>query len=430
MRKGILAAIILFMLVVTMLVPFVVASAQAEAAPVPPAASSHGIKIYWHKDKIPLQPAAVNNLTYHGGPVMAGTDNDYLIFWEPTGNVSTNYNSLIQRYFTDVENTGLYQNNTQYTDSTGMGPVNGHLAGVWVDTNPYPESPVLDQDLRTEISRAQSQFGWTTSGNNEFFVFLQSGTDLCTDSSHADCASNSFCAYHGWAGQLIYGAIPYAPDFCGGGTNGPNHDVADTTINVVSHEQMESTSDPYGTGWIDDVDNEEEADKCVGVFGPLNPDGSNQNWNGHPYLVQEEWSNAISACTQGHTSVTPTPTPATTPPATVTPTPIPGMACQVTYMVQSQWPGGFTASITIANISSTSINGWTLIFTFPGSQQVTQGWNGTFSQAGSQVTVKNLSYNAAIAAAGSVSLGFNGSWTGSNPNPTSFTFNGSSCSTA
>jgi hypothetical protein len=169
----------------------------------------------------------------------------------------------------------------------------------------------------------------------------------------------------------------------------------------------------------------------LGLFGlmPGIAIGAFQNWNGHPYLVQEEWSKAISACTQGHTSVTPTPTP-TTPTATVTPTPIPGMACQVTYMVQSQWPGGFTASITIANTSSTSINGWTLIFTFPGSQQVTQGWNGTFSQAGSQVTVKNLSYNAAIAAAGSVCLGFNGSWTGSNPNPTSFTLNGSSCSTA
>lgn len=85
--------------------------------------------------------ASSNNLAYGGGPVMAGTAQVYAIFWEPTGStVSANYNSLILRYFGDVGSSGLYANNTQYTDATGAAPSNATLAGSWVDTSPYPSS--------------------------------------------------------------------------------------------------------------------------------------------------------------------------------------------------------------------------------------------------------------------------------------------------
>jgi hypothetical protein len=73
---------------------------------------------------------------------------------------------------------------------------------------------------------------------------------------------------------------------------------------------------------------------------------------------------------------------------------------------------------------------WTLKFTFPGNQQVTQGWNGAFSQNGNQITITNASYNGTIAPNASANPGFNGSWSGSNPNPTAFALNGVSCSVA
>ena len=95
------------------------------------------------------------------------------------------------------------------------------------------------------------------------------------------------------------------------------------------------------------------------------------------------------------------------------------------YQVTNQWPGGFGVNITITNNSSTTINGWTLKFAFPGTQQITTLWNGQMTQSGNQVTITNASYNGTIPAnGGSVSLGFNGSWNGSNPAPTSFTLNG------
>jgi hypothetical protein len=128
--------------------------------------------------------------------------------------------------------------------------------------------------------------------------------------------------------------------------------------------------------------------------------------------------------TQGITP-TATPTRGTTPTATSTPS---GGACSIHYAVQNQWPGGFTANVTINNTSSNGINGWTLKFTFPATQSISQVWNASVSQSGEQVTIQNLSYNATIAAGGSTAFGFNGTWNGSNPAPTSFTLNNATCS--
>ena len=112
---------------------------------------------------------------------------------------------------------------------------------------------------------------------------------------------------------------------------------------------------------------------------------------------------------------------------TVTPTPPPGY-CQVSYTVSSQWTGGFSANIAIINTGTAAINGWTLTFTFPGDQQITNLWNGTVSQSGEQVTITNANWNGNIAPQGSMSVGFNGTWTSNNTSPTSFTLNGQACS--
>ncbi|MGD0603190.1 MAG: cellulose binding domain-containing protein, partial [Streptosporangiaceae bacterium] len=72
---------------------------------------------------------------------------------------------------------------------------------------------------------------------------------------------------------------------------------------------------------------------------------------------------------------------------------------------------------------------WTLKFTFPGNQMITNAWNGVESQSGENVTITNESYNATIAAGGSTSLGFQGTWTTSDATPTAFSVNGTACTT-
>jgi Cellulose binding domain len=100
--------------------------------------------------------------------------------------------------------------------------------------------------------------------------------------------------------------------------------------------------------------------------------------------------------------------------------------CQVTY-TPSTWQGGFTASVTITNNGSSTISGWTLAFTFPGDQKITNAWNAAVTQTGASVTATNLSYNAAIPPGGSQSLGFQGSWATNDASPTSFSVNGMAC---
>ncbi|GAA3234592.1 cellulase family glycosylhydrolase [Dactylosporangium siamense] len=100
--------------------------------------------------------------------------------------------------------------------------------------------------------------------------------------------------------------------------------------------------------------------------------------------------------------------------------------CQVTYRIASQWPGGFTGDVAVKNLGD-PIGGWTLRWAFGAGQTVTQAWNATVTASGAQVTAADAGYNGAIATNGTVSFGFNGSWTGSNPVPASFTLNGTVC---
>ncbi|ASW54456.1 pectinesterase family protein [Plantactinospora sp. KBS50] len=100
--------------------------------------------------------------------------------------------------------------------------------------------------------------------------------------------------------------------------------------------------------------------------------------------------------------------------------------CQVAYTVSAQWTGGFTANIRITNLGD-AINGWRLGWTFPAGQAVTQAWGFTANPASGSVLATNVDYDAVIATNASIDVGFNGSWTGSNPSPTGFTLNGTAC---
>src|SRR5882672_4808498 len=66
--------------------------------------------------------------------------------------------------------------------------------------------------------------------------------------------------------------------------------------------------------------------------------------------------------------------------------------CRVTYAINSQWPGGFGVNVTVDNLGD-AISAWQLTWAFTAGQTITQLWNGTVSQSGSQVTVKDAGWN-------------------------------------
>lgn len=272
---------------------------SASAASVTPGAW-HALGTRQHMAQYPnVRFARTNNLTYHNGPTMRTTSTTYSIFWVPTGSyVSSTYTSLINRYFGDIGGSGLYNNNTQYYDSTGNIVNNSTLGGTWTDTSSYPSSSISDAQVQSEVSKAMTANGWTGGLNHLFFVFTAKGENICYGSS---CSFTTFCAYHSnFGSNTLYAAMPYTGtnlSACGVSTT-PNGDIdADSTINVTSHEHMEAVTDPLGSAWYDRSGNE-IGDKCAWNFGSVTLDGglANVQWNSHYYIVQQEWDNKASGC--------------------------------------------------------------------------------------------------------------------------------------
>jgi endo-1,4-beta-xylanase len=147
----------------------------------------------------------------------------------------------------------------------------------------------------------------------------------------------------------------------------------------------------------------------------------------------------------GTGQITGTPTTATTATVTVTATDTTGAAgsatftwtitggtstgvCHVAYTRASEWAGGFTANVVITNTGTSAINGWTVGFTFPGDQKITNAWSATTTQTGAAATATNVGYNGAIAPGANTSFGFQGTFTSNDTSPTTFTVNGAACS--
>ena len=56
----------------------------------------------------------------------------------------------------------------------------------------------------------------------------------------------------------------------------------------------------------------------------------------------------------------------------VTTTSASSASCAVTYQA-NDWGTGLSANVAITNTGTSTVNGWTLAFTWPGNQQITQG---------------------------------------------------------
>ncbi|HEY1572373.1 MAG TPA: glycoside hydrolase family 6 protein [Pseudonocardiaceae bacterium] len=102
--------------------------------------------------------------------------------------------------------------------------------------------------------------------------------------------------------------------------------------------------------------------------------------------------------------------------------------CSVTYSIVTQWDVGFTNDIKVTNTGD-PITSWTLKYSYSAGQALQSGWNGEWSQTGSNVTVTSETWNGALATGATVDMGANFAYSGTNPAPTSFSFNGVQCTT-
>jgi hypothetical protein len=128
-------------------------------------------------------------------------------------------------------------------------------------------------------------------------------------------------------------------------------------------------------------------------------------WQGGAGLATNSFSVAING---SGPSPSPSPSPTTTSSSG---------ACSGTYSVTSSWSGGFQGQVVVKNTGSGTLNGWSLGWTFPGSQAINNLWNGSYSQSGKSVTVSNASYNGSLAPGATATVGFTA--TGASASPSS-----------
>jgi len=129
-------------------------------------------------------------------------------------------------------------------------------------------------------------------------------------------------------------------------------------------------------------------------------------------------------------TASPTRSPTASPTGSPTPSPTGSSSCRVAYTIGTWGSGsnGFTASLSLTNTSSATINGWTLRFTLPPGQGITlPGWSATWTPSGQDVIVTPLSWNTTIAPNQTLTMGFNGTHTGNTGEPTTFLLNGTAC---
>jgi PKD repeat protein len=307
-------------------------------------------------------------LTYFGGPVMRTTTLTP-IFWEPEGlglKYPTGFEAEIEQFFTDLaadsgKETNFFSLLPQYYDTVGGGThhVNYSVtAGAPLkDTDALPKAAedlcttpfegtsrpcVSDVGVRAELESFIKGGGLATGMGHEYVVFFPDGIDSCFGEggpSHAEeCSGSAYCGYHGTVAVSATEKVQYAnepengdPQYGGNCSVSTSLKAGYRTINTASHEISESVTDPEvgepALSWYDfhesatllgTLQYAEIGDICAWEFkqgddglawangGGLDAAGtSDQEINGHPYLLQTEWDNAHSTCSlTGRTSNT------------------------------------------------------------------------------------------------------------------------------
>ncbi len=253
------------------------------------------------------------DLTYLGGAVVdsAQSHNIYLL---PNGNcpISQCWGDPAG-FLKSLAHSDLIHLVDQYI---GLGANNRYTPGFSAKLSyTPPATPLTDDDMLAVVHAVASLTGDSGYGHI-FHIFLAPGQDECFDATFSVCYSpdnpNSFffCAYHSSVdftdsvGHVLYSVEPFqnVPG-CQVRPGTPNGQLIDSTNDTLSHELIETITDPDGTAWINFSANvligEEIADECAFVLF------TTTNAYGDPfvyrigdklYATQPEYSNALHGC--------------------------------------------------------------------------------------------------------------------------------------
>jgi len=104
----------------------------------------------------------------------------------------------------------------------------------------------------------------------------------------------------------------------------------------------------------------------------------------------------------------------------------PAPTCAVDYRVREDPDQRFTADLRVTNTIDQPQRHWTLTFTFPGDQTITQSGSGVWEQRGREVVIRPPA-GEDLAPEASASIRLTGRHQGDNRLPVTFHLNGSTC---
>jgi hypothetical protein len=182
--------------------------------------------------------------------------------------------------------------------------------------SPAPNPAYTDNDMLA-IAHAAAVTSGQSGYGHIYHIYLTPGTDECFDNTFSVCYSPDnantwfFCAYHGSAdfpdvGHILYSVEPYqniAHCWVEAGT--PNGRLIDSTNDVLSHETIETITDPDGTGWWQyyglGMRGQEIGDECVFLtnVGDHSSAPFIYRMSGRLYATQPEYDNSAHGCTVG-----------------------------------------------------------------------------------------------------------------------------------
>ena len=259
---------------------------------------------------------AVASPVYNSGPVMAGPNTVYYIWYGNWG--ADTAQTILPGLITNMSGTG-YANiltsydNSSYTLSNQInfggsyyisGSVNSSLfQGTSLDgtTNTQIQSIVtaaLGAGAFSGSNRASSIYDVLTASTISVNGFNSGTPTFCGWHSSTSFGTNSLGTQYGFIGD------PTSSGCMGQTASSPNNNVgADAMASVIAHETFETITDPTGQAWNDKVSltsstttgGYENGDMCNFNFGATfaAPNGSQANvtLNGANYLLQQQWLN-------------------------------------------------------------------------------------------------------------------------------------------
>jgi hypothetical protein len=252
-------------------------------------------------------------ILYHGGDIMLGTNYVYFIWY---GWGANKPQGLLQTLITGLNQSQYYNINTAYYNGSGTHISNSIAYGGSLDvpiSSFYGGNNLSDTGVYNLVVAGLNYFGANLNGI--YVVISANGVAENSGFCNSYCAFHSDAVFYGgeFANDIAFGYIgdgDMCPTKCQLGAtkqgifevNSPTGDpTGDNIANWLAHELSEAVTDPYGNAWYD-ANGREDADKCVGTYGPVigGSLGNNNRYDvilgGTPYMLQELWIPANAGC--------------------------------------------------------------------------------------------------------------------------------------